>query len=376
MTSASPAIRLSADGITYGAPGVKMSFSPGATVYAKLDSTGGVDSTTWEVITTDDTTQVTDFTLTSSGIVSSVVTFTAGGAGTAGILQSTISALQDKVTGTVNPLTTQATIKWFVPAANGGEVPCFDEHAESGPQWWMPLLAWAIRGAVSGAGLPLTATLTTTDATPSIIASVPVPTNSIISVSYKVTAYAADGTVVVAERRIDAKRAGGSYVGMSPQVINVDVNTTGTAPSTVTGTADITAGALYGGGGTLDGLTLIGDSGAGPLTLTLSGAGNAASEAALVAAIAVRWPAWTVQLAGPGANKLVLSDATHGHAIIIGAGTANAALGLTAATNVGVAPALPDPSPGASTTVLQLRVQGVPATTIHWTMAYTVQSTS
>ncbi len=228
---------------------------------------------------------------------------------------------------------------------------------------------------VTAGALPTVATLATVDATPTIIASIAIPTSSVVSVYYKVTARTAGGKIVVAERRIDAKRDGGGY-SASSLLVNTDVNTTGTAPTPITGTADITAGALYGGGGTLDGLTLIGDSGAGPITLNLSGVGNAASEGTLLAAIMAEWPAWTVGVGGVGGNKLTIANPTHGGAITIGAGSANAALGLTAAADVGVAPAVPDYAPGASTAVLQLQVAGVAATNMNWTMVYTVQTST
>lgn len=117
--------------------------------------------------------------------------------------------------------------------------------------------------------------------------------------------------------------------------------TTG-GPAVVTGTADVTAGALYGVGGTLagggTGLTLILNvDGAGPLTLTFDGAGltNDASDTAMLAAIQAEWPALTATLGGSGGNKLVLTTiATDSEyaSIVVGSGTANTALGLTPAT--------------------------------------------
>jgi hypothetical protein len=106
----------------------------------------------------------------------------------------------------------------------------------------------------------------------------------------------------------------------------------------VTGSADITAGSLYGGGGSLNGETIILNvNGAGPLTLTLSGTGNAASEAALLAAIEAEWPGITAVQGGGGGNKLVLTDLTAGTSgtITVGSGTANTNLGLTPGTSTG-----------------------------------------
>lgn len=161
MLLPSPAIQLSADGVSWGAPGAPLQVTAGATFYARLNSTANVDSTTWAVLSTDDL--GASPTLTPSGIVSSLVQGAAGVAGTALILQSTINNGVDKTTGQVNPLTTTATVKVWVPAANGLQVICFDEHAEAGAQWWVPLINAAIRGAASGgSGVPTTRTIATT----------------------------------------------------------------------------------------------------------------------------------------------------------------------------------------------------------------------
>lgn len=148
--SASPAIQLSADNVTWGAPGAPLQVSAGATVYARLNSTANVDSTTWAVTSTDDLGSAPA--LTPSGIVNSLVTCTAGAAGTCFILQSTINSGVDKTTGNTNPLTTQATVIVEVLAANGLGVCAFDEHAEHGSQWWLPKINAAIRGANGSSG--------------------------------------------------------------------------------------------------------------------------------------------------------------------------------------------------------------------------------
>ncbi len=101
-------------------------------------------------------------------------------------------------------------------------------------------------------------------------------------------------------------------------------------PATVTGGVSLATGGLYGSGGTLSGETIILNvNGAGPLTLTLSGTGNAASEVALLAAIAAEWPGVTVSTNGSG--FLVLTDNINGLAgtIVVGAGTANTHLGIS-----------------------------------------------
>ena len=121
--------------------------------------------------------------------------------------------------------------------------------------------------------------------------------------------------------------------------------TPGTAPTTlaaavVTGSTDITSSALYGSGGTLagggTGLTLILTVNGTLATMTFDGTGgtNAASEAAMLAAIDVAFPGL---LATAVSTHLTLTDRLAGYlnTIIVGAGTANTALGLTAATTHG-----------------------------------------
>lgn len=121
--------------------------------------------------------------------------------------------------------------------------------------------------------------------------------------------------------------------------VNIALLTYATA-ATVTGTTDTTVAGLYGAGGTLNGLTLILNvNGGGALTLTLSGLTNTANSAALLAAIQAQWPGITATQGGTGGTKLVLTDLTLGSSstIVVGAGTANALLGLTAGTTTGVA---------------------------------------
>jgi len=91
-----------------------------------------------------------------------------------------------------------------------------------------------------------------------------------------------------------------------------------------TGNADATDGALYGGGGTLDGLTIILVRNGISTTLTLDGTTNAANQAALLAAIESTWPGVTASI---NATNLRITGAV-GDVISVGAGTANAALGI------------------------------------------------
>jgi hypothetical protein len=110
------------------------------------------------------------------------------------------------------------------------------------------------------------------------------------------------------------------------------------AAAVVTGNVDITAGALYGVGGTLDGLTLtITASGSTPTSLVLNGATNAASETALLAAIHATWP--TLVATQNAGKHLVLTSTWTGYlntvVVTAGVGSGAAALGLAGATTHG-----------------------------------------
>jgi len=105
----------------------------------------------------------------------------------------------------------------------------------------------------------------------------------------------------------------------------------------VVGTTDISAGTLYGGSSTLDGLTLILNvDGAGPQTLVLSKATNVATKKAFLAAILAKWPALNLCTDDAANHHLALSAVT---SIVVGSGTANTLLGLVAgaATNLSIA---------------------------------------
>lgn len=107
--------------------------------------------------------------------------------------------------------------------------------------------------------------------------------------------------------------------------------------ATVTGSVDLTTAGLYGLGGTLNGTTLILNVNAGGLlTLNLNGATNAANEAALLAAINTEWPGLTAS-ALPTSNFLQLLDniVGSGGSIVVGAGTANALLGISPGSHTG-----------------------------------------
>ena len=107
-------------------------------------------------------------------------------------------------------------------------------------------------------------------------------------------------------------------------------------PAQVIGTADVTQPSLYGAGGTLAGKTLkLNVNGAGTVTLTFAG-GGVANVAALVVAIDGAWAALSAYYGGQN-GLLVLVDSAlgSGSSIVVGSGTANAALGLTAGTSIG-----------------------------------------
>lgn len=137
----------------------------------------------------------------------------------------------------------------------------------------------------------------------------------------------------------------------------------------VTGTTDVTAGALYGGGGTLNGLTLKLNVNSGGLqTLNLNGNTNAANQAALLAAIIALWPALAATVGGPSSNKLVLTDSVYGPPgtiVIDGTSTALLALGLSAGTTPGTAGAL-----GNSTTTFA--TDGAANVTVNWNYPHNV----
>lgn len=152
----SPSIRLSADGVTYGAPGVKMAFSEGTTVHAKLDSIQGVSVCTWAIIFADGVNSTpASYTIVpdTGAVVGDKVKFNLPAAteGVSVILQSTIN---DGVgpDGNTDLTATQATIKAYVLAPNGLEVPAVGETYEgdpvygTGPQVTAAILAAGVAG--------------------------------------------------------------------------------------------------------------------------------------------------------------------------------------------------------------------------------------
>lgn len=111
------------------------------------------------------------------------------------------------------------------------------------------------------------------------------------------------------------------------------------AAATTSGSVDMTTAGLYG-AGTLDTTVLvITVNGVGPVTLTFAAAGNAANEAAALAAIAAAFPGLVVTTDAV-THHLILTDSLSGaqESFIIAAdvtSTANPFLGLTAGTYAG-----------------------------------------
>jgi hypothetical protein len=137
--------------INGGAAGVKASVAASGAIVATLDSTDGVRSVSWSLIGTDETTEIADYTLVQSGSVGQTVTFTAGAAGTAGIIRAEINGGQDLQTGMASD-NTRATGKWYVVTADGLEVGCVNEQYESDATFgWTGIINTAIRSAAINA---------------------------------------------------------------------------------------------------------------------------------------------------------------------------------------------------------------------------------
>ncbi len=124
---------------------------------------------------------------------------------------------------------------------------------------------------------------------------------------------------------------------------NLATFATAGAAASVEGTADITAGGLYGGGGTLNGTTLILSDGRAAQTVTFVGA-DLANVTALLLLLngffgAAGGGGLSFVQGGTGGNKLVISSVLlgqEGYVEVVG-GTALTALGLTAAKTRGTA---------------------------------------
>lgn len=114
-----------------GTPGVKASVASGATVTLTLESTIGVRSVRWSVLSTDETSSVAGYALSISGSLGQIATFTAGAAGTALIVEVQIN--NGLVRGRAEPAETTSTAKIYVPTTDGLEVGAVGETYESDP---------------------------------------------------------------------------------------------------------------------------------------------------------------------------------------------------------------------------------------------------
>ncbi len=107
------------------------SVAASSTVTFTLDSTDGVRTCVWEVISTDETSATSSYTLVQSGSVGQTCTTAALGAGTAALVKVKINGGIDPATGLLDPDTTIATAKFYVPLANGLQVGCAGEEFET-----------------------------------------------------------------------------------------------------------------------------------------------------------------------------------------------------------------------------------------------------
>lgn len=114
-----------------GSPGVKASVAAGATVTLTLESTIGVRSVRWTVLSTDETSSTGDYTLSTSGSLGQTATFTALGEGTALIVEVQVN--NGLVRGRAEPAETTNTAKVYVPTSDGLEVGAVGETYESDP---------------------------------------------------------------------------------------------------------------------------------------------------------------------------------------------------------------------------------------------------
>jgi hypothetical protein len=141
-----------------GSPGVKAAVSASASWSATLDSTDGVRQVAWSVVSTDETTTAGSYTLTPSGSVGQNVAGTAQGQGTAILLKVIVNAGINQQTQQADPENTSATVKIYVPLADGGEVGCAGEEYESDPTFGATgIINQGIRkaSALSPSGIPV-----------------------------------------------------------------------------------------------------------------------------------------------------------------------------------------------------------------------------
>jgi hypothetical protein len=122
---ASPNFRINGNAV-----GVPANVSASSTVTATLDSTDGVRQVEWSIASTDEATDIGDYTLVQSGSVGQTVTTTSLVAGTAARLRCRINGGVNLSTGLNDPNGTNAYGKFGVPTAAGFMVGCIGETTE------------------------------------------------------------------------------------------------------------------------------------------------------------------------------------------------------------------------------------------------------
>jgi hypothetical protein len=145
-----------------GAPGAKASVAAGASVTFTLESTIGVRSVQWTVLSTDETASVGDYTLTPSGSLGQIATTAALGEGTAFIVRVVVN--NGLTRGQPDPTGTAGTVKVFVPTVDGLEVGAAGETYESDPVYGTTTIMNSAIRAMAGVtsallGLPIKSAL-------------------------------------------------------------------------------------------------------------------------------------------------------------------------------------------------------------------------
>lgn len=206
---ASPSFKINGGGLN-----AKASVAAGGAIQAVLNDISGVWSVVWSVPRTDDTTTGSSYTLVQSGGVGQQVDFTALTAGTAGILQATINAGRDTLTGETS-LTMTQTVKFYVPTVEGLEVLCVGELEDANREsdltfgGVVPLNAVIRNGGKLGDFKP-SVRLATVAALPAYTASGSGPTKKLTMNAPAVLTI--DGVATVLGNRILHKTAAASHV--------------------------------------------------------------------------------------------------------------------------------------------------------------------
>ncbi len=216
--------------VNAGDPGVKAAVSASTSWTATLDSTDGVRQVEWAVTSTDETTTAASYTLVTSGSVGQTVTSTSQGQGTALILWVRVNA--GKVGDQPDPENTEATVKIYVPLADGGEVGCAGEEYESDPTFGATgIINQGIRkaAALSPSGIPVKIVRAAT----STALPANTRTNNILTASSNGAIGTVGGVAVVDGDHILVKDEGGvaAHVNDGPYVL---ADGDGSSPWTLT----------------------------------------------------------------------------------------------------------------------------------------------